>query len=804
MNKTYKVIISATKLNRIARVNKTIDVVQGSTTHIQAKGGEHFELHDAQTGISPPIKKIITKRVGNNLHIQFEGSTQPDLIIDNYYDEGVLPNEFTGVSEDGQVFDYVIGESQDVAQAGAAEVAGSGMMEALSEYALPFGLALAAGGAGIAFGMSGGSKKSTGTLSLTNPVEMEGGTVNSIHPVNQASKLPNNMPKFGIHDVPKNMTAQLIVDGQVVESTLEQDAQGHYYLTPKNPLSDGYHTISYKFFTANGKLSGTSPVVTTLIDTIIPNNPTTQPITLENSTDNGSSNQAESSSGQVIVNNTKPSIVIGKIQEGTTPELIVDGKPVITVVTTDEKGNVTLTPKSPIGEGEHTITYRVLTPSLRPSSESEPLKLVIDATPPNAPTVAPDMTPETDEGVSHTDNITANLRPIFNIGALPNGVTPQLVVDGKVVAATVSAPDAQGNVFLTPVVGLSPGQHEMSFNYKDVAGNVSANAPSLPEMITQQAVIAELTEPVMTAETDTGVSQRDAITGNAKPTFSLNTTIPNGAIVQLLVDGVVVDSILTDVDNVSYLTPVKPLSNDKHQIVFTVQELSSDVVNKSPALDAFIMTNETFVLLNAATDDGVINATDAANKLTVSGVTNAPVGTVVTITGLDNVARTATVVAATTNRGSNTFSVSIPSSEVANFSQGSHTLKVTMTDPLNRTSTDTQDIVVDTKVPNTLSAPSVPENSDGKISVEEASNGTVVNVSLAGTNAVARDKVNVSVDGVVTSYVLTRQDIGNNSASMTIPKSILEAAGQGSATVTSTITNVNGIPVRQVLLRPLP
>ena len=42
MNKTYKVIISATKLNRIARVNKTVEIVQGSTTHIQAKGGERF------------------------------------------------------------------------------------------------------------------------------------------------------------------------------------------------------------------------------------------------------------------------------------------------------------------------------------------------------------------------------------------------------------------------------------------------------------------------------------------------------------------------------------------------------------------------------------------------------------------------------------------------------------------------------------------------------------------------------------------------------------------------------------------
>jgi hypothetical protein len=44
--------------------------------------------------------------------------------------------------------------------------------------------------------------------------------------------------------------------------------------------------------------------------------------------------------------------------------LIVDGKVVESVITIDEKGKVTLMSKSSIGEGEHTVTYRVLTPSL--------------------------------------------------------------------------------------------------------------------------------------------------------------------------------------------------------------------------------------------------------------------------------------------------------------------------------------------------------------------------------------------------------------------------------------------------------
>ncbi|MEN9757767.1 MAG: hypothetical protein RL755_1954, partial [Pseudomonadota bacterium] len=217
-------------------------------------------------------------------------------------------------------------------------------------------------------------------------------------------------------------------------------------------------------------------------------------------------------------------------------------------------------------------------------------------------------------------------------------------------AATVSAPDAQGNVFLTPIAGLT-GSHALSFNYKDAAGNVSQNSPELQITTSPEAVIVELIAPVMTTQTDTGTSQSDAITGNAKPTFSVG-TLSNNAITQLLVDGVAVESTLTTLDNVSYLTPVNSLSNGKHAIAFTVQESSSNVVSTSPALDTVIMTDDTFILLNAATDDGVINATDAANNLIISGITNAPVGTTLTITGLDNVARQATVEGAASNRSS--------------------------------------------------------------------------------------------------------------------------------------------------------
>ncbi len=46
MSANYKITISTTKLNRMTRVNKSIELVQGRTTHIEAQGGERFHLQE--------------------------------------------------------------------------------------------------------------------------------------------------------------------------------------------------------------------------------------------------------------------------------------------------------------------------------------------------------------------------------------------------------------------------------------------------------------------------------------------------------------------------------------------------------------------------------------------------------------------------------------------------------------------------------------------------------------------------------------------------------------------------------------
>ena len=77
-------------------------------------------------------------------------------------------------------------------------------------------------------------------------------------------------------------------------------------------------------------------------------------------------------------------------------------------------------------------------------------------------------------------------------------------------------------------------------------------------------------------------------------------------------------------------------------------------------------------------------------------------------------------------------------------------------------------VTVDTVAPTAPSITSIPENGGGGINAGEASNGTPVVVSLAGTGAVAGDTLTVNWGGQTVTYTLAA-DITGNSATVTVP-----------------------------------
>jgi len=84
MAKTIQILVNTGS----SETNKVFDIVsnnKGKSTRISAVKGARYQLQDpAANDVGPEI--IRSKRVGKNLYVMMDGSKEPDLIIEDYYD----------------------------------------------------------------------------------------------------------------------------------------------------------------------------------------------------------------------------------------------------------------------------------------------------------------------------------------------------------------------------------------------------------------------------------------------------------------------------------------------------------------------------------------------------------------------------------------------------------------------------------------------------------------------------------------------------------------------------------------------
>ncbi|ALK88683.1 Ig-like domain-containing protein [Limnohabitans sp. 63ED37-2] len=105
MSKSYKI-----KVNQGGGEAKFVDIPQvsagGQPLAVKAVPGGKYQLVDASTGYGP--ENIRASRSGQNLKVFFEGRTQPDLVIEDYYKE--TPEGFNGLigeAETGRFYEYI-------------------------------------------------------------------------------------------------------------------------------------------------------------------------------------------------------------------------------------------------------------------------------------------------------------------------------------------------------------------------------------------------------------------------------------------------------------------------------------------------------------------------------------------------------------------------------------------------------------------------------------------------------------------------------------------------------------------------
>lgn len=180
--------------------------------------------------------------------------------------------------------------------------------------------------------------------------------------------------------------------------------------------------------------------------------------------------------------------------------------------------------------------------------------------------------------------------------------------------------------------------------------------------------------------------------------------------------------------------------------------------------------------INTIAVDDIINATEKGADLAISGSSNQPAGTQVTVT-LNGQNYT------TTADASGNWSVTVPASRVSALGEATYTVTAAATDTDGNSGSASHNVQVNTALPGvTINVVA----SDDIINAAEASAGQTISGQVTG--AAAGDTVTITLGGA--TYTATVQ--ANLSWSVDVPASALQALGNGELTISASVTNSVG------------
>ena len=246
-------------------------------------------------------------------------------------------------------------------------------------------------------------------------------------------------------------TVTVIVDGTEL-GTAVVDGAGDWTFPVPAPLPDGPHTVVAVAEDAAGNTSPPSNEVDFTIDTTAPAAPViTQPV-------DGSS-----------TNDTTP-LITGTAEPGAQVTVIIDGTPVGTV-TASLSGAWQFQTLTPLTEGDHAVVATATDGAGHVSPNSNEVGFSIDLTAPAAPVITSPA-----DGSSTTDPTP----PITGTGEPGTEVT--VIIDGRPVG---TAPvDQNGNWQFQPTSPLTPGEHVITAEATDPAGNTGPESEPVTVTIT--------------------------------------------------------------------------------------------------------------------------------------------------------------------------------------------------------------------------------------------------------------------------------------------------------------------------------
>ncbi|HGF1830814.1 TPA: Ig-like domain-containing protein [Escherichia coli] len=177
--------------------------------------------------------------------------------------------------------------------------------------------------------------------------------------------------------------------------------------------------------------------------------------------------------------------------------------------------------------------------------------------------------------------------------------------------------------------------------------------------------------------------------------------------------------------------------------------------------------------INTIATDDIINASEKGADLQISGTSNQPAGTTITL-ALNGQNYTATTDAA------GNWSTTVPASAVGALGEASYTVTANVTDSAGNSNSASHNVQVNTALPGVTINPVA---TDDIINAAESGNAQTISGQVTG--AAAGDTVTVTLGGK--TYTATVQ--GNLSWSMDVPAADIQAIGNGNLTVNASVTN---------------
>ncbi len=351
------------------------------------------------------------------------------------------------------------------------------------------------------------------------------------------------------------------------------------------------------------------------------------------------------------------------------------------------------------------------------------------------------------------------------------GQTVTVSLNGKDYTTTVSANGSWTlNVPAADLAGLTDGSVTVTAAVSDKAGNPAS---------VDHTLTVDVTVPAVTIHTVAGDDVINVAEHNQAQIISGSATgAAAGDKVTVTIGGQTYTTVLDAAGNWSVGVPASVISGLSDGSVTVTASVTDAAGNTgSGTHNVTVDTGLPSVSFNAISDDNVLNAVEKGQDLSVSGTSaNLAEGTVVTVT-LNGKNYTATSAA------DGTWSLTVPAADLAGLGQASYTLNATATNGVGNSVSSSANLLVDTALPtvtiNTVAG-------DNVINAAEVAAGQTLSGTVA--NAEAGNTVTVTIGGH--SYTATVQN--NLSWSVNVPSDVLTALGNGSLSVTATVTNGHG------------